>query len=125
MFKEVSGKNWLTLTLSTKEPVTFSAGACVATCCVDTDLGGVTVVRVCLAFINVCNLKKEKKKEEKKLTKFNKIKKDAQRGRSDIKQKKVQHINTKNMFFCYIWQPALQIYTKVTPRETLSKFIES
>lgn len=55
MFKEVSGKNWLTLTLSTKEPVTFSAGACVATCCVDTDLGGVTVVRVCLAFINVCN----------------------------------------------------------------------
>lgn len=70
-------------------------------------------------------IKKKKKKEEKKLTKFNKIKKDAQRGRSDIKQKKVQDINTKNMFFCYIWQPALQIYTKVTPRETLSKFIES
>lgn len=70
MFKEVSGKNWLTLTLSTKEPVTFSAGACVATCCVDTDLGGVTVVRVCLAFINVCNLKKRKKKRGEKINKI-------------------------------------------------------
>lgn len=125
MFKEVSWKKWLTLTLSTNEPVTFSAGACVATCCVDTDLGGVTVVRVCLAFINVCNKKEKKKKEEKKWTKFNKIKKDAQRGRSDIKQEKFSTLTQKTCFSVTFWQLAFQIYTKVTPRETLSKFVES
>lgn len=43
----------LTLTLSTNEPESLGAGTGVATCRVDADLGGVTVMRVCLTFINV------------------------------------------------------------------------
>lgn len=54
-------KRWLTLALSTDEPVSFSAGTGVATCRVDADLGGVTVMGVCLTFINVWN--KEKSRE--------------------------------------------------------------
>lgn len=41
------------LTLSANEPVSFSAGAGVATWCIDADLSGVTVMRVCLTFIDV------------------------------------------------------------------------
>lgn len=43
-----------TLALPTDEPVSLIARAGVATSCVDADLGGVTVMRVCLTFIDVC-----------------------------------------------------------------------
>lgn len=52
-----------TLALSTNEPVSFSAGTGVATCCIDAELGGVTVMRVRLTFINVWNERKENSRE--------------------------------------------------------------
>lgn len=54
MFKKKSNGP-LTLTLSSDEPVSLAAGAGVPACRVDADLGGVTVVRVCLTLVNVCN----------------------------------------------------------------------
>lgn len=51
----------LTLTLSTDEPVAFGAGAGVAPSCVDAHLGGVTVMRVGLTLVNVCNKEEEEK----------------------------------------------------------------
>lgn len=56
----------LTLALSTNEPVAFSAGTGVAPCCVDADLGGVTVMRVCLTFINVWNREKQQRRERER-----------------------------------------------------------
>ena len=55
----------LTLALSTDEPVSFTAGAGVATCCVDADLGGVTVMGVCPTFINVWKKRREQSRESR------------------------------------------------------------
>lgn len=51
----------LTLTLSVEQPVAFSTGAGVSARGVDAHLSVVTLMRVCLAFVNVCN---EKTKQE-------------------------------------------------------------